>query len=494
MLEEEKMQDMKDLTPRRIVELLDDHIVGQEKAKRAVAVALRNRWRRQQLKFEDASEIYPKNILLIGPTGVGKTEISRRLASIANAPFLKVEASRFSEVGYHGRDVESMIRDLVESAVHMVKREQAVKVREQAEKAAEKRLFEAIAQARGLGLPDEETVGEEDEGEYPIFSSSNEDWMFTPWRKENEAPGNLGEERDGKIEKEREELLKRLRSGELDGETIEILLEDRSKPTLEIQSGQGTESMAIDARALHEIWGRAVGPRMKLRKLTVREARTALIEEETEKLVDTEAIIREALERAENSGIIFLDEIDKIVGSHPSEGPDVSREGVQRDLLPIVEGTTAFTKYGYVKTDHILFRGAGAFSASKPSELIPELQGRFPVKVALKPLGKEDLRRILTEPRNALTKQYKKLLECEGVEITFTDDGIKALAEIAARANFQAQDIGARRLITIMEKLLEDISFNASEMAGQKITINEEFVRARLGDSADDDDLIPYQV
>ena len=490
------MDNIKDLTPKKIVQLLDEHIVGQEKAKKAVAIALRNRWRRQQLSEEDAAEIYPKNILLIGPTGVGKTEISRRLAHIANAPFLKVEASRFSEVGYHGKDVESMIRDLLENALHMVRKNHALRVREQAEKAAEERLFNALAQKRGILENDYEVEEEEDNEEFPIFSTSNEEWVINPdlINKTKEDKSSEKTEITEELAKERQKLLEDLRSGKLENEIIEIYLEDKSKPTLEIQSGQGTESMAIDTRALQELWGRAMGPRMKLRKVSVREARIALIEEETDKLIDQEGMIKEALEKTENDGIIFLDEIDKIVGSHPTDGPDVSREGVQRDLLPIVEGTTVFTKYGYVKTDHILFIGAGAFSSAKPSELIPELQGRFPVKVALKPLEKDDLARILTEPKNALTKQYKKLLKAEGVDIDFTDDGIKALAEIAARANFQTQDIGARRLITIMEKLLEDISFNAPEMKGQKIIIDEKFVREKLGDSADDDDLIPYNI
>ena len=493
------MQDMKDLTPRRIVELLDEHIVGQDKAKRAVAVALRNRWRRQQLSPEDAAEIYPKNILLVGPTGVGKTEISRRLASLARAPFLKVEASRFSEVGYHGRDVESMIRDLVEEAVAMIRREEAERVSREAAEAAEERLFRALARARGL--EDEESEEEDEEGglswqaqQMQLFQTDNNEWLTPPPGLED--PGGFekdAEERAKKME-EREKLLQAFRAGELDGEEIEIPLEDRSKPTLDIQSPQGTESMAIDTRALQEIWGRTMGTRYKLRRLTVREARTALIEEETEKLIDKEGMIRLALERCENDGIIFLDEIDKIVGSNPSEGPDVSREGVQRDLLPIVEGTSVFTKYGYVRTDHILFIGAGAFSTAKPSDLIPELQGRFPVRVALTSLSKEDFARILTEPKNALTKQYAKLLSTEGVELEFTPDGVKTLAEVAAKANFTTQDIGARRLMTLLEKLLEEISFEAPEKPGTKVVVDQAFVTERLGDAGDDDDLMPYRI
>ncbi len=493
------MQDMKDLTPRKIVELLDEHIVGQDKAKRAVAVALRNRWRRQQLPPDDAAEIYPKNILLVGPTGVGKTEISRRLAALARAPFLKVEASRFSEVGYHGRDVESMVRDLVEAAIALVRREEAERVALEAAEAAEERLLRALARARGL---EEEEDSEEEEGgdldlpfeQRQLFPTDNNEWLTPPPTLEAAEPDEEEARERARRKEEREKLLQELRQGELEGEVIEIPLEDRSKPTLDIQSGQGTESMAIDTRALQEIWGRAAGPRYKLRRLTVREARAALIEEETDKLIDKEGMIRKALERCENDGIIFLDEIDKIVGSNPTEGPDVSREGVQRDLLPIVEGTSVFTKYGYVRTDHILFIGAGAFSTAKPSDLIPELQGRFPVRVALTSLSKDDFARILTEPKNALTKQYAKLLATEGVELEFTQDGIKTLAEVAAKANFTTQDIGARRLMTLLEKLLEEISFEAPERPGTKVVVDQAFVTERLGDAGDDDDLMPYRI
>ncbi len=494
------MQDMKDLTPRRIVELLDEHIVGQDKAKRAVAVALRNRWRRQQLPPEEAAEIYPKNILLVGPTGVGKTEISRRLAALAGAPFLKVEASRFSEVGYHGRDVESMVRDLVESAIAMVRREEGERVAREAAQAAEERLFRALARARGLEEEDEEEMEEEEGGlswqaqQMQLFQTDNNEWLTPPPGLEDTPGPEEDPEARARRKEEREKLLQALRSGELEGEEIEIPLEDRSKPTLDIQSGQGTESMAIDTRALQELWGRAVGPRFKLRRLTVREARAALIEEETDKLIDKEGMIQKALTRCENDGIIFLDEIDKIVGANPAEGPDVSREGVQRDLLPIVEGASVFTKYGYVRTDHILFIGAGAFSTSKPADLIPELQGRFPVRVALTPLTKEDLARILTEPKNALTKQYARLLSTEGVELEFTQDGIQTLAEVAAKANFTTQDIGARRLMTLLEKLLEDISFEAPEKSGTKVVVDRNFVTERLGDAGDDDDLMPYRI
>ncbi len=492
------MQDMKDLTPRRIVELLDEHIVGQEKAKRAVAVALRNRWRRQQLPPEEAAEIYPKNILLVGPTGVGKTEISRRLAALAGAPFLKVEASRFSEVGYHGRDVESMVRDLVESAIAMVRREEGERVAREAAQAAEDRLFRALARARGLEEEEEEEDQEEEglswQNQMQLFQTDNNEWLTPPPGLEETPGAEEDPEVRARRKEEREKLLQALRAGELEGEEIEIPLEDRTKPTLDIQSGQGTESMAIDTRALQELWGRTIGTRYKLRRLTVREARAALIEEETDKLIDKEGMIQKALERCENDGIIFLDEIDKIVGANPAEGPDVYREGVQRDLLPIVEGTSVFTKYGYVKTDHILFIGAGAFSTSKPADLIPELQGRFPVRVALTPLSKEDLARILTEPKNALTKQYAKLLSTEGVRLEFTEDGIQTLAEVAAKANFTTQDIGARRLMTLLEKLLEDISFEAPEKSGTRVVVDKEFVTERLGDAGDDDDLMPYRI
>jgi len=470
-----------ELTPARIVELLDRHIVGQVKAKRAVALALRNRWRRQRLVPEEAAEIYPKNILLVGPTGVGKTEIARRLAALAAAPFLKVEATRFSEVGYHGRDVESMVRDLVETAIDMVRREEGARVGSEAAAAAKERLLQALAAA--------------EQGLEPGAPAPPSPSLFTP------AAGELGaffpEEEEELPETDPAllaDLERRLDAGELEGREIEMALLDTSRPTLDIQSGQGNESMAIDTTALQELWGRSVGPRYKQRRLTVREARLALVEEEKGKLLDQEGVLQEALRRTQEDGIIFLDEIDKIVGAGSTEGPDVSREGVQRDLLPLVEGTTVFTKYGFVKTDHILFIGAGAFSAVRPSDLIPELQGRFPVRVALTPLTEEDFRRILTEPRNALTRQYRLLLGTERVELRFTDEGVAALARVAVKANNATQDIGARRLLTVMEKLLEQVSFAAPDRPGEKVVVDADFVREQVGELADDEDLIRYNI
>jgi len=370
-----------------------------------------------------------------------------------------------------------MVRDLVEASIVLVRREQGARVAREAGEAAEERLLESLARARGLE-PDEEPG---------FFSTGNSIFLALPPPL---PPALDPAEREARRTKLRLELAE----GKLEREVVELLLEDRSKPTLDIQSGQGTESMAIDTRALQEIWGRASGPRLKTRRLSVAEARTALLEEETDKRIDQEGMRREALERAETSGIIFLDEIDKIVGSHPTEGPDVSREGVQRDLLPVVEGTQVFTKHGYVRTDHILFIAAGAFSTTKPADLIPELQGRFPVRVALKPLTREDLARILTEPRNALVRQYKSLLATEGVELAFTREGIETLAEVASKANFSTQDIGARRLMTLLEGLLEEVSFTAPERAGSKVVVDAAFVRERLGEAGDDDDLIPYRI
>ncbi|MCA8953689.1 MAG: ATP-dependent protease ATPase subunit HslU [Planctomycetes bacterium] len=472
-----------DLTPAEITRRLDDYIVGQHKAKRAVAVALRNRWRRRQLGPELAADVYPKNILLIGPTGVGKTEIARRLATLARAPFVKVEATKYSETGYHGRDVESMVRDLVDNAIALVRAEKVKEVEARASAAADARVFAALAEARGLA----------DYQGYRAGSSEAADaiWRARPF--DAETPDD-----DGAALAEREQARERLRAelgaGNLERETIEVELRDTRTPTLSVMGPQGNETMGIDAQALQEMWGRAPANRTKIRKLTVAEARTLAHDEEAEKLLDQDAIVTEAVDRAQNDGIVFVDEIDKIVSSGGSDGPDVSREGVQRDLLSVVEGCAVYTRYGHVRTDHILFLCAGAFHFHKPSELIPELQGRFPVRVALQSLTEADFVRILTEPKNALTRQYVALFQTEGVELAFTDDGIRRLAAVAFRANKTTQDIGARRLMTILEKCLEDLSFEASERRGDRITIDQKIVDDRLGESGDDEDLIRYDM
>jgi ATP-dependent HslUV protease ATP-binding subunit HslU len=490
---------MQALTPKEIVAHLDQYIVGQHRAKRAVAVALRNRWRRRQLSRELQDDVYPKNILLIGPTGVGKTEIARRLASMARAPFIKVEASRFSEVGYHGRDVESMVRDLVESAIAMVRLEKAAEVRVRSRAAAEERILAALYREEDLDPHDDYLIETKGGETVPFTQDAGGLWAPVPGRGAGTATPDAAavaaaEERRHRRVAARDEWAERLRKGALDDREIQLEVADRSVPTLNITSPQGTESMGIDARAMQEIWGRQTGPRTKIRKLSVGEASRILEEEEADKLIDQDELTREALERAEHDGIIFLDEIDKIIGTGENEGPNVSREGVQRDLLPIVEGATVFTKHGYVKSDHVLFVAAGAFHFHKPSELIPELQGRFPIRVALSALTEADFVRILKEPRNALTRQYQALLAAEGVELTFTDDGLKALAAVAFKANRTTQNIGARRLMTVLEKLLEDLSFDAPDMRGQKVVVDARMVREKLGDAGDDDELIPYQM
>ncbi|MCB9868273.1 MAG: ATP-dependent protease ATPase subunit HslU [Planctomycetes bacterium] len=475
-------------TPREILELLDQYVVGQQRAKRAVAVAMRNRWRRRQLDPALAQDVYPKNILLIGPTGVGKTEIARRLAALARAPFVKVEASKYSEVGYHGRDVESMVRDLMEAAVALVRQEHAERVREQARTAADERLLANLAAARGLDDIWETSITDE------------EIWRPRPGSLlgvEEESQPEGGDEDDdeqAELHAQREELRQQLAAGELDDEEIEIELLDRGLSALTIMGPQGTEAMGIDTSALQEAWGRSPMVRTKLRKLTVAAARDLLVSEEADKLVDNDAIAQDARDRAENDGIVFLDEIDKVIGAGKTDGPDVSREGVQRDLLPIVEGCAVYTKYGHVRTDHILFIAAGAFHFHKPSELIPELQGRFPVRVALQPLTEADFVRILTEPRNSLVRQYQALFATEGVTLEFSVDGIERLAAIAFRANKVTQNIGARRLMTILEKCLEDLSFSASEQAGAKVLVDAALVERNLGETADDADLIPYDM
>ncbi len=439
---------LEELTPKRIVEELNKYVVGQEEAKRAVAVALRNRWRRQRLPEYIRDEVAPKNILMIGPTGVGKTEIARRLASLIKAPFVKVEATKYTEVGYVGRDVESMVRELVDVSYQMVKREYMEKVRERARRLAEERILDYLTpqQFTSFGV------------------------------REVQSPSK------------REEMREKLRKGELDDKVIEIDVQEKVVPMIGIAGPPGLEELE---NQLREMFSNLM-PTKRRRRVRVKEALHILEQEEAEKLIDKEEVAREAIYRAENFGIIFIDEIDKIAIKTPGAGPGVSREGVQRDLLPILEGTTVNTKYGPVKTDHILFIGAGAFHMAKPSDLIPELQGRFPIRVELKPLTKEDFVRILTEPENALTKQYIELLRTEDVHIEFTEDAIEEIARISEEINSRTENIGARRLHTVMEKLLEDISFNAPELAGQYIIIDSKFVRAKLGDIVKDEELSRY--
>lgn len=455
-----------DLTPRRIVELLDKYIIGQDDAKRSVAIALRNRWRRQNLPKEMAEEIAPKNIIMIGPTGVGKTEIARRLAKLDNSPFLKVEASKFTEVGYVGRDVESMIRDLVDIAINIVKAEEQEKVKGKAAELAEERLLDIL-------LPPK-----------PVERSVSEFMSFQKTERYED------ENRVLQQDSTRDKLRKLLREGKLDNRQVEIeITENRPGPMIEIFSTAGIEDLGLNIR---EMLGNIFPQKKKKTKVKVPEALELLAQEEAQKLVDMDKVIKTAIERVEQSGIIFLDEIDKIVGSDSPHGPDVSREGVQRDLLPIVEGSTVNTRYGMVKTDHILFIAAGAFTSSKPSDLIPELQGRFPIRVELAPLGKEEFVRILTEPRNALIKQYVQMLSTEGVNLQFTHDAIEKIAEMAAMVNERTENIGARRLYTIMETLLEDISFNAPDLEEKNIVIDAAYVEEKLADIIEDEDLSRY--
>ena len=435
----------KDLSPREIVAELDRHIVGQSAAKRAVATALRNRWRRQRVTGDLRDEILPKNIILIGPTGVGKTEIARRLARLADAPFVKVEASKFTEVGYVGRDVDSMVRDLVEAAVKLVKEEEMGKLRARARAAAEDRVLQAL--------------------------------------------GVAGDREKGRA---------RLQAGTLDDDDVEIEVAERAVPPVPVVAGPGMEEMAHGLQEMFQQMGQGSlgsifgGARKRRRRAKVREALDLLTEEEAARMVDMERVVREAVDRAENHGIIFIDEIDKIASRESAAGPDVSRGGVQRDLLPIVEGSNVSTKYGMVRTDHVLFIAAGAFHVAKVSDLIPELQGRFPVRVELEPLTRADLSRILREPSSSLTRQYAALLATEGVEVTFPDDGVEEIARIAEEVNERTENIGARRLHTVMERLLDEISFDADRMRGSRIAVDARYVRERLDGIARDEDLSRY--
>jgi ATP-dependent HslUV protease ATP-binding subunit HslU len=444
-----------EMTPREIVAELDKYVVGQHAAKRAVAIALRNRMRRRKLSAEMAEEVVPKNILMIGPTGVGKTEIARRLAKLAQSPFLKVEASKFTEVGYVGRDVESMIRDLTEIAVEMVREERTSEVREKARQNAEERVLDLL-------LP-------------PLPPSSEFDEQASSIREQ--------------AQRTREKLREQLRDGRLDQKQVEIDVRERSFPSFEIIAGSSVEEVDINVKDM--LPGLFQG-RTKKRRVAVSEALDALEQEEAQKLIDMDSVARAAVERAQESGIIFIDEIDKVSGRESGHGPDVSREGVQRDILPIVEGTTVNTKYGMVRTDHILFIAAGAFHVSKPSDLIPELQGRFPIRVELEALGREDFVRILTEPRSALVRQYTALLSTEGVNLRFTDGAIERIADFATLVNDRTENIGARRLHTVMEKLLDELSFDASEMDGGDVTIDDAYVDRMLSDIARNEDLSRY--
>ena len=455
---------MQTFTPREIVSELDRYIVGQDKAKRAVAIALRNRWRRMRVPDELKDEIAPKNIIMIGPTGVGKTEIARRLARLAQAPFLKVEASKFTEVGYVGRDVESMIRDLMELAVNMIKDEEIQKVQVKAQELAEERILDILLpRAKG-------NSGSSEQAEQP---------------QDENAAGTASIE-ENSYQNTREKLKKLLREGKLNERSVELETREKNIPMVEIFSGSGMEEMDINIK---DMFGNLFPKRTKRKKVKVSEAIQILTHEEAQRLVDMDQVVSHAVERVEVSGIIFIDEIDKIAGRETTHGPDVSREGVQRDILPIVEGSTVNTKYGIVRTDHILFIAAGAFHVSKPSDLIPELQGRFPLRVELEPLTKDHFVRILIEPKNALITQYRALMKTESIDLEFTDDAIREIADMAALVNSRSENIGARRLHTIMERLLDEISFSAPELTKKEITIDRAYVQDRLKDIIEDRDL-----
>ncbi|HEY6659797.1 MAG TPA: ATP-dependent protease ATPase subunit HslU [Pyrinomonadaceae bacterium] len=457
-----------EMSPRQIVTELDKHVVGQRNAKRAVAIALRNRVRRQKLPPEMAVDVMPKNIIMIGSTGVGKTEIARRLARMSNSPFLKVEASKFTEVGYVGRDVESMIRDLTEISVEMTRQDKIEEVAEKAELNVEERILDLLL---------------------PPPRSTSSFYDFDAETGEEQSTELDSPARDEQFQGTREKLRTKLRSGKLDNRLVELEVREKNFPVIELAGPQGVEEMGINMK---DMLGNLFQGRTKRRKMRVDEAMEYLMQEEEERLIDMDQVARAAIERVENSGIIFLDEIDKIAGRESGHGPDVSREGVQRDILPIVEGTTVNSRYGMVRTDHILFVAAGAFHVSKPSDLIPELQGRFPIRVELESLTIEDFKRILTEPRNALIKQYQAMMETEGVTIEFTSDAIDSIANFAAQVNQQTEDIGARRLQTIMEKLLEEISFEGPDLDPKHQRIDAAYVSGMLSETVKDQDLSRY--
>lgn len=480
------------LTPKQIVEELDKYIIGQSEAKRAVAIALRNRARRQMLEEDMRDEVAPKNIIMIGSTGIGKTEIARRLARLVDAPFIKVEASKYTEVGYVGRDVESMIRDLTDLAINMVRAEQTEAVKEKALEQVEDRLLDcllppprAIKKQKSVEEDADLTDEEGEDTETLTFDLE----LADSEEIEPEQEEAVSEQEKTRYLRTREKFRKMLRDGKLEDKPVEISVKNQSVPFIEIFSPSGIEEMDINFK---DMFGSFLPKKVKKRRVTVDEARHILMQEEAEKLIDMDKVVGEAIGRVENSGIVFLDEIDKIAGRESKSGPDVSREGVQRDILPIIEGSTIATKYGMVRTDHVLFIAAGAFHASKPSDLIPELQGRFPIRVELKSLDQHDFKRILTEPKNALEKQYIAMLKTEDVEVCITDDAIDEIAALAFQVNESVEDIGARRLHTIMERLFDDLSFNAPSMEERDIKIDADYVSNQLAEVVKDQDLSKY--